>query len=81
MGKLFIKQNINYLALILFFICFATILYSKPAFIYNNDGSLKHFGVEYKNKSVLPMWFIVIILAILSYTSVLYLVTFSKNIY
>uniref|UniRef100_A0A6C0LU10 Uncharacterized protein n=1 Tax=viral metagenome TaxID=1070528 RepID=A0A6C0LU10_9ZZZZ len=54
---------------------------TKPAFIYNNDGSFKQFGVGYKNKSVLPMWFIVILISILSYVSILYAVTFASPRY
>jgi hypothetical protein len=81
MGKLFVKQNITYLALVLFFITFCIIIMTKPAFIYNNDGSFKQFGVGYKNKSVLPMWFIVILISILSYVSILYAVTFASPRY
>ena len=44
----------------------------KPAFIYNADGSLKQFGLGKKSKTVIPIWFISLILAIFSYLFVLY---------
>jgi hypothetical protein len=81
MGKLFIKQNIHYLSITLFLIIFSFIVMTKPALIYNKDGSFKQFGVGYQNKTVIPMWFCVILLAILSYLSVLYLITFSNKIW
>lgn len=47
-----------------------------PAFLYNNDGSLKQFGVGYKNKTILPVWLLAIVLGILSYCAVRFYVTF-----
>ena len=81
MSRFLIKQNITYLSLLVFFIVFVAIITLKPSFIYNADGTFKHFGVGYKNKSVLPMWFVVILVSILSYVSVLYAVTFTSPRY
>ena len=50
----------------------------KPAFLYNTDGSLKQFGLGRKNKTVIPIWFISLILAILSYLFVLYYLAVPK---
>jgi hypothetical protein len=50
----------------------------KPAFIYNEDGTFKDFGVGYKKKTVLPIWLIVIFLAVISYLAVLYYIMFPK---
>ena len=40
--------------------------------VHNKNGSIKDFGLGYKNKTVLPIWLITIILAIISYFLVLY---------
>jgi hypothetical protein len=55
------------------FICiFFIIQHFKPAFIYKKDGSLRQFGIGYKEKTILPIWLISIVLAILSYVFVMY---------
>ena len=46
--------------------------YAKPACMYNHDGSFKVFGLGYRNKTVVPMWLVVIIAAILCYAVVMY---------
>ena len=42
------------------------ILYNKPQFIFNKEGTLKEFGTG-KNKTVFSLWFIFLIGAIVSY--------------
>jgi hypothetical protein len=49
---------------------------SKPNFLYNNDGSLREFGVGYKNKTILPLWLVAILLSMLCYLGVLYYLTY-----
>ena len=48
----------------------------KPGFAYNEDGSLKPFGLGYTNKTVIPAWIVAIILGILSYYVVMVYFTF-----
>ena len=78
MIKLFVKNNIVLITIILFLFLFSLLIISKPAFIFNKDGSLKIFGLGYKNKTVLPIWLSAIILAIISYFIILYYLSFSK---
>jgi hypothetical protein len=40
--------------------------------MYNEDGSLRQFGIGFQRKTVVPAWLVAIILAILSYLFVLY---------
>jgi hypothetical protein len=40
--------------------------------MYNEDGSLRQFGIGFKRKTVIPAWLVAIIIAILSYLLVLY---------
>lgn len=48
----------------------------KPSFLYNTDGSIREFGIGYKNKTILPIWLLSIILGILCYVIILF---YSKN--
>ncbi len=50
----------------------------KPAFIFKRDGTLREFGLGFRNKTVIPAWLLAIILAIISYLSVLYYLALPK---
>lgn len=72
MLKTFIHHNKIMTSIIIFLSIFGLIQILKPSFLFNRDGSLRQFGVGYKNKTILPMWLFAIILGILSYISVRY---------
>ncbi len=71
------KKKVS-LAIYIFIILFIIIQYIKPDFIYTKSGSIRQFGLGYKNKTILPMWLITIILAIISYYIVMCLVLYSN---
>jgi hypothetical protein len=48
----------------------------KPDFLYNKDGSIREFGVGYKNKTIFPVWLLSIVLGILCYVTILAYVTY-----
>ena len=73
MNKMMIQKNKTTLAILLFFVLFGIFHTLKPGFAYGRDGEFRPFGVGYKNKTVIPVWGVVIILAILSYLFVLQL--------
>ena len=54
-------------SIILFVIMISIIQYIKPACLYNQNGSFKVFGLGYRNKTIVPIWLVVLVLAILSY--------------
>jgi hypothetical protein len=72
----FIRNNVTLVAIALFTILFGMIQMMKPAFLYNSDGSVREFGVGYKNKTIMPIWLFSIILGILSYLAVMYYLTY-----
>ena len=78
MFRLFVKNNINLVAIVLFLIFFTILVLFKPAFLFNKDGSFRKFGLGYKNKTVIPMWLVTLILGILAYFFVLYFLTAPK---
>ncbi len=63
-------NNIN-LSILVFLTIFIIFVYIKPNFMYNKNGLLRNFGIGKRNSTVLPIWLIVILLAIISYVLVL----------
>jgi hypothetical protein len=78
MNNVFIKNNINTFAILIFLISFIVLNHIKPGFLYNNDGSLREFGLGHKRKTILPIWLLSIVLGIVSYLSILYYITIPK---
>jgi hypothetical protein len=68
----FVRNNISLVAISLYIITFGLLVYIKPSFLYNKDGSLREFGLGTSKKTVLPVWLASILIAILSYFFVLY---------
>jgi len=75
------KENITMIAIILFVVIFSIIQFMKPAFLFKSDGSLRVFGIGYKNKTILPIWLFSIILGILSYLAVMCYMTYPRIIF
>jgi hypothetical protein len=75
MYKQFIRKNITLVAIILFIFIFGSIQFIKPAFLYNKDGSTRQFGIGYKNKTILPIWLLSLVLGILCYLALMYYIT------
>ena len=48
------------------------IILSNPSYLFLQDGSFRHFGIGYRNKTIFPIWLLAIILGLLSYLYVLY---------
>ncbi len=74
----FARNNTTFAAIIVFIFVFGFIHLIHPAFLYNNDGSIRQFGVGYKNKTILPIWLLSILLGILSYLFVLYYLVYPR---
>jgi fumarate reductase subunit C len=78
MYRTYIRENITLVSIILFVIIFGTIQVMKPACFYNRDGSIREFGVGYRNKTILPIWLLSLVLGILCYLTVLYYINTPK---
>ena len=72
------RQHTLSLSIVLFLFLFILVQFAKPNFLYGIDGSIREFGVGYKNKTFLPLWLFAIILAIISYMIVLYATTYNR---
>ncbi len=80
MNRQFVRENVTMVSIILFVVIFYAIQYFKPAFLYNRNGTIREFGVGFRNKTILPVWLLSIILGILCYLMVLYSITYQRFI-
>ena len=74
----FIRNNIPLVSIIIFIILFSLVQLYKPLFLYNQDGSIRSFGIGYKNKTIVPIWLFSIILGIFCYLFVLYYLAYPR---
>tara|TARA_B110000305_G_C19047005_1_gene450888 strand:- start:31 stop:276 length:246 start_codon:yes stop_codon:yes gene_type:complete len=74
----FVRDNIALVSIIIFVILFIIIIFTKPSLVFDKNGKPREFGVGYKNKTVCPIWLIIIICGIFSYLAVLYYINFKK---
>jgi hypothetical protein len=72
MAVFFIKKYQTLMSIILFLVIYYIIQYDRPLFIYNTNGTLRQFGVGYKKKTILPIWLLAILLAIICYMVIKY---------
>jgi hypothetical protein len=70
--KMFIRSNKLMVAIFMFLTIFISIHYTKPGFIYTADGGFRQFGVGYREKTVIPIWVVSIVVAIMCYWFVLW---------
>jgi len=81
MLRQFVVTNINLVSIIVFLLLFAIILVIKPNIMFDKNGKPREFGIGYKNKTILPLWLAVIILAIVSYLAVLCYINFKRFVF
>ena len=80
MSKNYIRENPTLIAIVLFVVIYGAIIIMKPSCFYNKDGSIREFGVGYRNKTILPMWLLSLVLGILCYLAVIYYINYSNKI-
>jgi hypothetical protein len=66
------RRNHLLWAISLFLFMFAAFLYVRPSIAFNQDGSIKPFGVKKKGSTVFPVWWWTILFAALSRFGVSY---------
>ena len=68
-----IRSNRLMYSVLLFLALFSIVHFLKPGLIYNENGGFRQFGLGYKQKTVIPIWIISIVLAIICYLFLFYL--------
>lgn len=81
MLRQFVLKNINLVSILLFLVLFIIVITFKPGFVFDKNGKPRDFGLGYKNKTVIPIWLVIIILAIVSYLCILYYINSNKFIF
>lgn len=81
MYKHLVRENMATMSTFLFLCIFGCIQYIKPSCLYGPNGSIREFGIGYKNKTILPMWLLSLVLGILSYLTVWYYVTSVSHVF
>ena len=73
-----VRDNKIIYSTILFIFIFIGINFIKPSFLYNKDGSIREFGIGYKNKTIFPVWLLSITLGILCYLTVMFSISYKR---
>lgn len=55
------------IAFFIYIIFVGLLLLVNPRCLYNREGKLKHFGTGSKDKTIMPLWLIIFLLAIIAY--------------
>jgi hypothetical protein len=77
---MFEEINRLFLVIIIYILLYGIVVMLQPDIIFNNkDNCLRQFGVGYRNTSILPLWLISVLFAILSYFIVLYILHIRYN--
>lgn len=70
-----IRRNVVSISIIIYICIYLVLMSLKPSFLFQQNGSLRDFGIGYRNKTIIPVWFLAIFIATLSYFSVMYYVS------
>jgi len=60
-------MNTIYISIGCFVVFLLLLNWVKPSMIYAADGSIRQFGVGYRQKTVVPLWFVVLLSAAVCY--------------
>jgi hypothetical protein len=75
MLKSVMRRNVLTISVLLYVCLYMLIMFLRPNFLFKKNGSLQEFGIGYRNKTIIPIWFLAIFIATLSYFSVMYYVS------
>ena len=73
-----LKKNIIATTIIFFVLVYMFINSLKPAFLYTHNGALRQFGLGYRQKTIIPLWLLSIIIAIISYLMVRFYIVYPR---
>ena len=73
-----LKKNIIATTIIFFVLVYMFVNYLKPAFLYTHNGTLRQFGLGYRQKTIIPLWLLSIVIAIISYLLVSFYIVFPR---
>jgi hypothetical protein len=65
-------MHVLHAAILIFLSIFFIVHWIKPVALFDEDGSLREFGVGSTRKTVTPMWLVAILVAIAAYSAAHY---------
>ncbi len=65
-------KNDVLISITVFTILFGLVFWTRPLFLFKSDGSIREFGIGYRNKTIFPIWLLSLVLGILTYSGVVY---------
>ncbi len=80
MNRIFIKKHIVPLSIVCFIMMYTILVMMKPSFLYNRDGTFREFGLARSKNTIIPIWLMAIVLAVLSYVGLLYYIALPRII-
>ena len=78
MNRIFIKKHIVPLSILCFVMMYTILVTLKPSFLYNRDGTFREFGLGRSKNTIIPIWLMAIVLAVLSYVGLLYYIAIPR---
>jgi hypothetical protein len=72
MAGYFLSQHVIAGAIALYLFLYIIVVWQKPNFLFEPDGSLRQFGLGTRRRTVIPVWLLAIVLALLSYFVMMY---------
>ena len=72
MDRLYIRNNTICISVLVFIALFVIVHMIKPGILYKSDGSIREFGINSNQKTIIPIWGVTILLAVISYLVVQY---------
>jgi hypothetical protein len=66
-----VNENPIKSAILIYLILMSILIFVKPQYVFDENGQHKEFGVGYTNKTLLPIWLICFLFAIVSYYFIL----------
>tara|TARA_Y100000389_G_scaffold130327_1_gene127727 strand:- start:7001 stop:7270 length:270 start_codon:yes stop_codon:yes gene_type:complete len=77
----FLSKNLAMVSIIIFLLFFAILVIFKPSIAFDKNNIPRNFGIGYKKKTILPVWLLVIVFAIMSYLITIYLANFNRFVF
>jgi hypothetical protein len=73
MDAAFVRKHLVAIAIAIFLAVFSIVNYLQPGLLYNQDGSIRQFGVGRRLSTVVPVWLAAMLLGIFSYMAAIQL--------
>lgn len=78
LNRYIIRKHIVSFTILLFVAIFTLVVYLQPSIFYKRDGTLREFGINQSNKTVIPIWLFVICISIVSYLSIMFYLIYPR---